>query len=82
MKKYVDGKYLDMSDEDIKQDNYLAEMEYGELVDIYIRRKYNMSQEFAILRQRDTKPEEFKAYFSYCETCKRVAREEVKKQNG
>ena len=28
------------------------------------------SQEFAILRQKDEKPEEYNAYYAYCEECK------------
>ena len=35
-----------------------------------IRKKYSVNQEFAILRQRDTKPEEFSAYNDYVELCK------------
>ena len=33
--------------------------------------KYNVNQELAILRQRDTKPEEFAEYNEYVEKCKR-----------
>jgi hypothetical protein len=35
-----------------------------------IREKYSQDAEFAILRQRDTKPEEFAEYNAYCEECK------------
>lgn len=35
-----------------------------------IRRKYSESEEFAILRQRDTKMQEFEQYNEYCEQCK------------
>ena len=35
-----------------------------------IRKKYNVNQELAILRQRDTKPEEFAEYNEYVEQCK------------
>ena len=35
-----------------------------------IRKRYSLSAELAILRQRDTKPEEFKAYNEYAEECK------------
>lgn len=43
---------------------------YEEHVNTLIREKYTLSQELAILRQRDTKPEEYNAYNAYCEMCK------------
>lgn len=43
---------------------------YAKKVNYLIRKKYSMSDEFAILRQRDSKPEEFDAYNKYCEECK------------
>lgn len=42
-----------------------------------IRQKYTSSQEFAILRQRDYKPDEFNAYWEYAEKCKVQAKAEV-----
>ena len=36
-----------------------------------------MSDELAILRQRDDKPEEFSAYNAYAEMCKAQARREL-----
>ena len=52
---------------------------YSKLVEQYIREKYSLSNELAILRQRDTKPEEFNEYNVYAETCKTRAKEELKK---
>lgn len=52
-----------------------AQMDYGETVNGLIRRKYTLSEELAILRQRDTKAEEFEAYNAYAECCKEEARE-------
>lgn len=49
---------------------YWESIPYGEAVDIKIRERYSISQEFAILRQRDEKPDEYAAYFAYCEECK------------
>ena len=43
---------------------------YEEYVNALIREKYTLSQELAILRQKDTKPEEYNAYNAYCEMCK------------
>ena len=50
---------------------------YEEKVVTLIRQKYSLDEELAIQRQRDTKPEEFKEYFTYCEECKMKAKEEV-----
>lgn len=43
---------------------------YENYVNTLIREKYTLSQELSILRQRDTKPEEYNAYNAYCEMCK------------
>ena len=43
---------------------------YENYVNTLIREKYTLSQELAILRQKDTKPEEYNAYNAYCEMCK------------
>ena len=53
---------------------------YGELVERLIRKKYSVSAELAILRQRDEKPEEFAAYNAYSEQCKAEAKEALKEQ--
>lgn len=45
----------------------------GELV----RARYSVSDELALLRQREDKPEEFLAYNAYAETCKVQAHREV-----
>lgn len=47
---------------------------YGEFVECLIRKKYSLSEELAILRQRDTKPEEYTAYNDYAEQCKAEAK--------
>ena len=47
---------------------------YKELVVQYIRERYDGDDEFAILRQRDTKPQEFAEYNAYCEECKQRAK--------
>lgn len=48
---------------------------FGVLVDDMIRCKYSISDELAILRQSDSKPEEFAEYNTFAEECKREARE-------
>lgn len=50
------------------------QQQYENYVNTLIREKYTLSQELAILRQRDTKPEEYNAYNAYCETCKAQAK--------
>lgn len=52
-------------------------LSYHKLVDNLIRTRYSQSEEFAILRQRDEKPEEFAEYYAFCEDCKRRARESL-----
>lgn len=47
---------------------------YEERVEALIREQYSMNDELAILRQRDTKPAEFKVYFDYCEECKQKSK--------
>ena len=53
-------------------------LSYEECVEQFIRQKYNVNQELAIQRQRETKPSEFEEYFAYCEECKAKAKNEIK----
>ena len=39
-----------------------------------VRERYTVSDELAILRQRDTKPTEFYEYNAFCEECKAKAK--------
>lgn len=48
---------------------------YEERVVELIRLRYDVNAEFAIIRQRDSKPEEFAEYNAYCEECKRKIKE-------
>ena len=50
---------------------------YEERVVELIRLRYDVNAELAILRQRDSKPEEFAEYNAYCEECKIQAKDEV-----
>lgn len=54
-----------------EQADYVASLER------LIRRRYSVSAEIAILRQRDTKPAEFEEYNNYVETCKASAKAEL-----
>ena len=49
---------------------YWDTVTYDDAVNARIRRRYSQSQEFALLRQRGEKPEEYQAYYAYCEECK------------
>lgn len=56
------------------KDKPVIKRPYGQEVESLIRLKYSLSEELAILRQRDTKPEEFQEYFDYAEECKKKAK--------
>ena len=78
--RIFDGKvYRDMTPEEIAEMNARAEQiereywlntPYDEAVNAEIRKQYSESQEFAVLRQKEEKPEEYAEYFAYCEECK------------
>ena len=55
----------------------LANEEYEANIVALIRKKYNVNQELAVLRQRDTKPEEFAEYNEYVEQCKEQVKNEL-----
>lgn len=52
-------------------------IDYPQLVESKIRTKYSVSAELAILRQRNSKPEEFTEYNAFCELCKAEAKTEL-----
>ena len=54
---------------------------YEEHVVRLIRERYSVADELALLRQRDTKPEEFAAYNAYAEQCKAKAKAEAQAAN-
>ena len=80
-----DGKeYRELTTEEIAQREaerleearqYWLNTPYDEAVNTEIRKEYFESQEFAILRQKDEKPEEYVAYYAYCEACKAYVKE-------
>lgn len=78
MYKIVDGVKMEMTQEEIDEMNRETEVfeneywsqDYNTLVDNEIRKRYSISEEFSILRQKAEKPEEFNEYFTYCEQCK------------
>ena len=82
--RIFDGKvYRDMTAEEIAamkaeadraEAEYWQTVDYGEAVHAEIRKRYTESQEFALLRQKDEKPEEYAEYFAYCEACKSLVK--------
>ena len=80
MKKYSNGQYIEMTKEELAEfaqaeAEYWASIPYDEAVNAKIRERYTESQEFAVLRQRDDKPEEYATYYAYCEECKAFVKE-------
>ena len=84
MRIYENGIYRDLTPIEIAEmeaQAQAAEIEYWqsvfyeEAVNAEIRKKYSESAEFAILRQKDEKPNEYAEYYSYCEGCKDFVKE-------
>lgn len=55
---------------------------YENRVNDLIRSRYMLSEELAILRQKDEKPDEYKAYFAFCEECKSKAKLELEQNKN
>lgn len=56
--------------------------DYGNQVNDLIRSRYMLSEELAILRQKDEKPDEYRAYFAFCEECKSKAKLELEQNKN
>ena len=52
---------------------------YVELVVQKIRERYSIDDELALLRQRESKPDEFAEYNAFVESCKEQARNETER---
>lgn len=65
MKQFLNGKVIDVDVEDI-----VDPAPYEQRVVDRIREVYSIDDELAILRQRDTKPEEFAEYNAFVEKIK------------
>lgn len=80
----IDRKYIFNESRYNKRITAVKEMvnnlEYKTKIDKLIRQRYSVSDEIAILRQRDSKPEEYAEYNAYCEECKAQAKREVYKE--
>lgn len=67
MKAIENGKYKELTDELNHKTELLS---YKDRVIARIRERYSIDDEIAILRQKDTKPEEWAEYNYYVETIK------------
>ena len=63
------------ADQAEQERQYWLTTSYDDAVDAEIRKRYSVSQEFAILRQKAEKPEEYANYYAYCEACKSLVKE-------
>ena len=72
MKVYKNGNYIEIENLTIE----VPPIPYKERVVDRIREVYSVDDELAILRQRDTKPEEFEKYNAFVEQVKTEEREE------
>ena len=71
MKVLENGVYREMTSEEIADIELNIETPTRkEIIVSAIREKYSVDDEIAILRQRDTKPEEFEEYFNFVEEIK------------
>lgn len=81
IKECINGKIIEreLSAEEISEEQaqceqterqYWQTVDYGDAINTEIRKRYTESQEFAILRQQEEKPEEYAEYYAYCEACK------------
>ena len=76
--KCVNGVKTPLTEEEIAEmKNELLKIPYEQRVVDRIRLKYSVDDELAILRQRDTKPDEFIAYNDFVERIKAEEKEAV-----
>ena len=72
----VNGVIREMTPEEIAElEIHKEKPDYKESIISAIREKYSVDDELAILRQRDSKPEEFEEYFNFVESIKQNLKE-------
>lgn len=74
-------EYEPIQDMPVEEEQPTPEMTYEQQVVAKIREKYSVDDELAILRQRDTKPDEFEAYNAYAEACKMSVKSKTEKES-
>lgn len=76
---YENGVYRELTAEEVAEQEaqtqvaereYWSSVPYDDAVNAEIRKEYSESQEFAILRQKDEKADDYRQYYDYCEYCK------------
>jgi hypothetical protein len=67
MKQLLNGKIIDI---EVEETEVIDPIPYEQRVVNRIRERYSVDDELAILRQRDSKPEEFAEYNAYVEQVK------------
>lgn len=80
--KITKGQYLTYKDGDftINEITYTEtqkKIKYEKMVESLVRGKYSVADELAILRQRNTKIEEFNTYFTFVENAKQIAKAKI-----
>ena len=70
-------RFLRLAKMNKEKDSLSWEQLYEGMIIKRIRARYSVNQELAILRQRDTKPNEFAAYNAYVEECKAAVKAEM-----
>ena len=76
MRIYDNGIYREMTPEEVAEHKALTSpAPYEERVAARIRERYSVDDELAILRQRETKPEEFAEYFAFAEGVKEAEKD-------
>ena len=75
MKIKVITKQIELTNE---QKAKLVKNNFKRILINKIRKKYSIDDEIAIIRQKDTKPEEFKEYNEYVENSKKEIKEKLK----
>lgn len=88
MQKLLNGILVEMTVDEIAEmqkaqedaeREYWQSVTYEDAVNAEIRKQYTESGEFAILRQKDEKPEEYAKYYTYCEECKAFVKNQKEK---
>lgn len=75
MRIYDNGIYRDMTAEELAEmQKNIPSIPYEQRVVSRIRERYSVDDELAILRQRDSKPEEFAQYNNFVEQIKEEER--------
>ncbi len=77
MKVLENGVYRDMTAEELEKAEQLPCLSFKERVIARVREVYSVDDELAILRQRDTKPQEFAQYNAFVEQVKTEERGET-----